>query len=349
MQSTPTSADRRDSDSAQGAPALDRAELELGPARITVLRFPAPVSGNALPAVARPVPGGWRLVLVSDGPLVLRSRRGTARLAPGDLVLWDAAEPFAAAAPMGCGAASRATALHLPRCALPVSVGTLDDLAARPVPADSVAAALLAQLLEEFASRAVEVAPSQAGWLGRAAVDLALAFLTGLSCSRVTGAAGARLAAVEPRQAALLRDIKAYIDGHLVDAALSPLLIARAHHVSVRYLHHLFRQDDSTVGGYLRVQRLERCRADLADPSSADRSVSGICARWGFCDATVFSRAFKRQYGLTPSEYRKHHARLRHDAPAAHLPARSSAGGDRLSGPDSRPLRSENWAVHEHR
>ncbi|MEV4442280.1 helix-turn-helix domain-containing protein [Streptomyces sp. NPDC049577] len=266
-------------------------ELELGSARLSVLRFPA------LPASGVPVYGTWQLVLVAGGPLMLRGPRGATRLAPGDLVLWDATESFAAAVLMDAGVASRAIALHLPDGSLPLPRQVLRGMAGRRVPADSGPAVLLAQLLEGFAEDADAPGTSQAGWLGRAAVDLALAVLT--------GPAGPAGGSPESRQTALLRGIKAYIDGHLMDPGLSPVRIARGNHISVRYLHHLFRQEDSTVSRYVRARRLERCRADLGDPVLAGQSVATIRARWGFCDATVFSRAFKRAYGMTPSEYRR--------------------------------------------
>jgi AraC-like DNA-binding protein len=82
-------------------------------------------------------------------------------------------------------------------------------------------------------------------------------------------------------------------------------VIAAAHHISVRYLHHLFQADGRTVCGYVREQRLERCRADLASPSLARQSVGRISARWGFPDAAVFGRAFKNAYGVSPGEFRR--------------------------------------------
>ncbi|GAA1771401.1 helix-turn-helix transcriptional regulator [Nonomuraea bangladeshensis] len=79
-------------------------------------------------------------------------------------------------------------------------------------------------------------------------------------------------------------------------------------HISVRYLHHIFRQEEQTIGGYIRGQRLERCRADLTDGRHAGRSVTEIAARWGFADAAAFNRAFRSAYGMPPGVYRRHAA-----------------------------------------
>ncbi|MGW7381446.1 helix-turn-helix domain-containing protein [Streptomyces sp. NPDC054794] len=102
----------------------------------------------------------------------------------------------------------------------------------------------------------------------------------------------------------LLHDINTFIENHLADAGLTPASIAAAHHISVRYLHHLFQRDRRTVGTYVRQRRLERCRADLADPALAGRGVGQVGRHWGFRDPAVFSRAFKSAYGVTPGAYR---------------------------------------------
>lgn len=62
--------------------------------------------------------------------------------------------------------------------------------------------------------------------------------------------------------------------------------------------------EDETVAASIRRRRLEHCRQDLLDSNRPDRPVSAVGARWGFPDATAFSRAFRAAYGLPPGEYR---------------------------------------------
>ena len=270
---------------------------------MSVLRFPAlsPPAAPSPPHTGRPVRGGepreWLLVLVADGPLMLGRGPGATRLDPGQLVLWDPWEPFHAAT-ADRARPPRALVLHLPGTALSLSHHLLRGMVARPVPSEAGPAALLARFLEGLAEPAVAVEVPQATWVGRAAVDLTVAFLSSLTDVH-DDAAGL------PRQVALLGEIKTYIDRSLGDPDLSPTTIAAAHHISVRYLHHLFRQDEQTVGGFVRERRLERCRADLTNPCLAGQSMAVIRARWGFQDAAVFNRAFKKEYGITPGEYRR--------------------------------------------
>jgi transcriptional regulator GlxA family with amidase domain len=87
---------------------------------------------------------------------------------------------------------------------------------------------------------------------------------------------------------------------------LGPASIARAYSMSVRALHALFEDTDTSVAGLVRSERLARCMEDLQRPNGG--SVTEIAFRWGFCDAAHFSRVFKRAFDATPSEIR--HAAL---------------------------------------
>jgi AraC-like DNA-binding protein len=117
--------------------------------------------------------------------------------------------------------------------------------------------------------------------------------------------------AVPPGSArgALLQRIQAYIERHLADPGLSPGTVAAAHHISVRYLHKLFQERETTVAGWIRRRRLERCRLDLIDPRLRSRPVGAIGARWGFVNAAHFNNVFRTAYGMTPGEYRSGRAR----------------------------------------
>lgn len=114
--------------------------------------------------------------------------------------------------------------------------------------------------------------------------------------------------ATEPHALSLQR-IKAFIDRNLDDPGLSPGVIAAANFISVRHLHDLFHKDGKTVAAWVRSQRLEHCRRDLADPLLAGRSVSNIAASWGFLDAGHFAKLFRNNFGQTPTQYRMAAAR----------------------------------------
>ncbi len=60
-----------------------------------------------------------------------------------------------------------------------------------------------------------------------------------------------------------------------------------------------------TPGQYLSRRRIERAQELLR---TANLSVTEICALVGFSSLGTFSTRFKRQTGLTPTEYRARHA-----------------------------------------
>ncbi|MDV9192792.1 helix-turn-helix transcriptional regulator [Streptomyces sp. SR27] len=109
----------------------------------------------------------------------------------------------------------------------------------------------------------------------------------------------------ETRQQVLRTRVRAFIDHNLSDPELGPAAVAAHHHISVRLLHLLFHEEPETVGALIRRLRLERSRADLADPLLGHCGIGEIASRWGFRHQADFSRAFRRAYGMAPSDHRR--------------------------------------------
>ena len=70
----------------------------------------------------------------------------------------------------------------------------------------------------------------------------------------------------------------------------------------MRALHALFEDSGESVAGLVRHERLSRCFDDLGRAGGG--SVTEIAFRWGFRDAAHFSRVFKREFGVSPSDVR---------------------------------------------
>jgi AraC family transcriptional activator of tynA and feaB len=120
------------------------------------------------------------------------------------------------------------------------------------------------------------------------------------------------------RCAQLRPRIEHYIETQLGERDLNPGVIAAHAQVSVRHLHRLFADKGCTVLGWIRERRLEHCRSDLADPGLAGWSVTDIAFRWGFIDSAHFSHCFRKEFGVSPRQFRagalesmhsSHHAR----------------------------------------
>jgi AraC-like DNA-binding protein len=104
-------------------------------------------------------------------------------------------------------------------------------------------------------------------------------------------------------QRARLRSVKAYIDAHLSDPALSLAEIARKNGISLRYLHQLFRLTDMSASEWMRLRRLQRCY-DLLTSRRATQSITDIAYSMGFSSSSHFSNLFRAQFGLRPSDVR---------------------------------------------
>lgn len=106
-------------------------------------------------------------------------------------------------------------------------------------------------------------------------------------------------------RAANIHRICQTIETCLGDPKLNPRRIAVEHGVSLRYLQKLFNLSGQTFSGYVRRRRLDRCRSDLTSPLYAHLSITEICYRWGFNTSAHFSRAFRKQFGISPRDYRQ--------------------------------------------
>ncbi|MBO8189365.1 helix-turn-helix domain-containing protein [Streptomyces sp. DW4-2] len=109
--------------------------------------------------------------------------------------------------------------------------------------------------------------------------------------------------AVDHRRA-LFATVQSFIWAHLGDPGLCPDAIAAAHHISTRSLHRLFQSQGCTVSSWIRRQRLNRARRDLADPKLAHHPIQAIAATWGFTRPADFTRAFRAAYGIPPHHFR---------------------------------------------
>lgn len=182
----------------------------------------------------------------------------------------------------------------------------LADLA---VPASSIAAArtrltaspvhpVFLQHLDALGRQAAQLEPGPpAALLGTATVALARALLT----SAVPDSPHAAEALADT----LLVRVQAYVRAHLGDPRLSPERIAAAHHVSVRHLYATFAHADLSLEQWLIGLRLESARRDLVRPESRQRTIAAVGRRWGFVNASHFTRRFREAYGVTPREWQR--------------------------------------------
>lgn len=101
----------------------------------------------------------------------------------------------------------------------------------------------------------------------------------------------------------LYQNLCSYIANHL-DEDLSLSVLARTFFVSKFYISHLFKDTIGlSVHQYILKKRLSACK----DALLGTIPVSQLFLQYGFHDYSSFYRAFKKEYGLSPKEYRQAH------------------------------------------
>ena len=108
----------------------------------------------------------------------------------------------------------------------------------------------------------------------------------------------------ESAQDALRADVLRFAAANLGDPGLSVAAVCRRFAISPRLLHRLFEEQEHTFAETVRAMRLRQCARLLADP--LDRStITDIALGHGFTDSASFSRAFRRNFGISPREMRE--------------------------------------------
>ncbi|MFV0282444.1 MAG: helix-turn-helix domain-containing protein [Castellaniella sp.] len=128
---------------------------------------------------------------------------------------------------------------------------------------------------------------------------------------------GGGVSSLEEVRQGQLRVILRHVHEHLHDSGMSAETLAQRFRMSRRYLYKLFASRGLTPADYILGARLERCRDLLGDPACT-RQIGELAYAHGFLDTSAFSHAFRRRFGMSPSEWRTQHARLAQDLADGH-------------------------------
>ena len=111
-----------------------------------------------------------------------------------------------------------------------------------------------------------------------------------------------RRAPQKKERAPVVDKIKQYIEAHVAED-FSVRFLAETMNISLYYLSHLFKAVTGiTVIEYRNELRMKRAKELLLD---GECQIGEIAALVGFESIYYFSRAFKKAYGLSPSQYAK--------------------------------------------
>lgn len=105
-------------------------------------------------------------------------------------------------------------------------------------------------------------------------------------------------------RAARRRAVKSDIAAHLELPELSVEWMAKRHRVSPASIRALFYEEGTSFTDYVLGERLGHVRALLTSPYLAHRNIATLALMAGFNDITWFNQAFRRRFGMTPSDLR---------------------------------------------
>ncbi|MBI1689653.1 helix-turn-helix domain-containing protein [Methylorubrum sp. DB1722] len=253
--------------------------VERGPAQV-VTRSPERVQSQVLDHLVLRAHAG--------GPVRIEAGAWVGEAAGGDLILFDLAQPLRIAMPPQTG-----IAIVVPRRLMAEATEDVVPRHGQVLPGASVPLArLLAAHLCHLADALETATPAQVGDLVPATLAL---------CRAIVRSARCQSAACQNHEAGggrteLAREVRRYIDAHLVTINLAGLI--QRFGLSRRSLYRLFAETGG-VETFIRERRLAHALRVLA-ASRRRPKLARLAHDCGFADAQVFSRAFKRRYGLSP-------------------------------------------------
>lgn len=276
--------------------------LNLGAVEVSALAYPSLETRRTAKLIRCSDPESYQLMLNLRGSHRILHRGQDTTSGPGEVLLYDTSRPWHgwASADQDTAGTVSGVMVQFPRALMPLPANKVDQLTAVRLSGREGTGALLSGYLTHLVAGAATYTAADGARLATCTLDLLTAFLA----HHLDAAASM---SPETHHRTLLMKIHAFIQQHLGDPDLSPGAIAAAHHISLRSLHRLFQCQDTTVAGWIRARRLERCRRDLADPLLSGQPIQALAARWGFADPAHFSRAFRAVYGLGPQDYRRQH------------------------------------------
>jgi AraC-like DNA-binding protein len=213
--------------------------------------------------------------------------------------------------------------IHIPRTRLAPLLARPDSVHGVMPSLEGGAGYLLSGYLQTLYQVVPTLGPVEAATAARALLELIAAAFN----KEVAGPRGETSIA----QQSLLLRAQLFIRENLGTDNLSSDRIAASIGVSRSVLYQLF-EPVGGVASYVRELRLHKCFAEIVSPRNVGTQISEIAYRWGFSDPAVFTRAFRRRYGRSPSEARE----------MAHVYARRDRA---MHDPRAGNRRHEEWLV----
>ena len=230
------------------------------------------------------------LVVYLEGGCGLDIEGRAAELDVGDVCILDMTRRQALRVPD-----HKNLSIVLPRALLAPHVADIDGLHGLILRRSTPLNMMLVSHMQTFFAEAPTLGLSEARAAGRATAALVAAFAGPSADGRHTIAQGAA--------AASLQAARRTIEANLHDPELGPDFVCRQLGMSRAKLYRLF-EPIGGVSHFIAQRRITSAYQAITDPAHARERVGAIAARCGFSNASVFSRAFRQAFGMSPAELR---------------------------------------------
>lgn len=228
---------------------------------------------------------------VVEGEEYLTQGGNESVLSHGDISVWNTGRP----ASFSSNRRVRQVSLLAPGSLVERRIPNIEDFCGRRIDGTTGFGRLLRSCFQELPQMVSQID------------DKAVYYLTDPVFDLINGAISA-CRNVDPNsryRKMLMQRIKTFIFENIDNPDLGPSVIAREFGFSPRYLHRIFSENGATVAGFIRQQRLLNAKVDLSKPGNRSLSIMDVAFKYGFSDASHFSKAFRQEFGVSPRQFRQ--------------------------------------------
>lgn len=222
------------------------------------------------------------------GHSVFHAGRRNVVLRPGDVTILDTTHPVETFVQARAGGHARSLALFLPRETLAPQLPHSSSAHCALISGSTPGGRLLYDQMIALLARAQTASVS---------------FLES-TVNQIAELVASEMAARPASPAAMLHSIKQYLDANLDSRdLLSSDVLCRRFECSRSTLYRLFESEGGLVN-YVQQRRLQHALIELISPGH-QRRIIDIAAQNDFASEATFNRAFRRLFGIPPSEARE--------------------------------------------
>lgn len=232
-----------------------------------------------------------KMSLQIKGECTLTQDGRTCTLVPGDLGIYVTQRPYQ----LDFQSEQSSLVIIFPQRMIQMSPDQIALITATPVSRNSGLGRVAVPLFEQLAQNMQMLSGPHARSLIKSALDILMTVLS----------AETRDNSENPKNNVIFHQAVSYIDAHLAEENLAPQEVANTLFISLRQLHTRFSERDLTVASFIKQRRLNAIKHDLSNPILAHESIHTISARYGLHDAAYVSKAFKQEFGESPTAFRK--------------------------------------------